>query len=358
MKTDGIILELKSAEGMDFNSWEIGNYLSRLASYHYKMQVIKHLKDLLEEGRSLSDLFILSNSFHTDLPYKYITDVKNINSIYSLLNTVHLIPILPNPEIELYNISYNVSNREFDHFKKSKDQKRKKYFIEFYNNLKKTDPIEFLKSRPQILNNLFKTQIVKRNFNNLIENSISIYKTSLNDSKIDINDLKDDDFKELIDSFRKKLSHLHRPVIGYYNSLESSFDIILSGLISNSNTSKHYFKLVDIHKTNPVSIQIDGFGEIFKKILNPEKIRLENILLEQQISIQEQDIITKKLDNIERALNLLDRIDVPNTNERRRSIVENQIMELLDNIEDGLSNKALILSRNSKLQIQSIDTYV
>ncbi|MCW7463129.1 hypothetical protein [Leptospira limi] len=96
-------------------SAEVTNYLSRLASYHYKSEVLNEINKLVAKGIELENIFILSESFKYDFAYSFLKDIQiKDKSIYSLLNIGLPITLQPNEKILKLKYGYQILNYLYD----------------------------------------------------------------------------------------------------------------------------------------------------------------------------------------------------------------------------------------------------
>jgi len=350
-------LKVKTPQNIDLNSWEITHYISRFASYHYKSEVINELKGHIINGKKANNIFILSNSFRIDSPYKLLDNIHiNETNIYSLLNMGKALPIFPNALLFKLNFSFTVLNFIYDHNPKLKKEcKRKAYFLTHYKSFLTDNFIDF--SREFCDKHFVGLKKVK--FNSArknIEKELRNYNALNKVFNVDLSKLNINDIESHAEKFKSKFAYLQRPVVGIIDNDNDTINILQVNTIQRNKLAKAFFQLTDLHKTNPFDFNIDSFGIIIKKILYREKEKLENESLERDIALKDQQIIKLKIQNMASAMKVLSRItdnnDLP---ANRRELLDGHLFNILQEIDSGLVDKATIISRGKSIEIKEID---
>lgn len=351
-------LTFKTPEGFNFNSWELSNYLNRIASYHYKYEALGDVLRTIEKGESIENIFVLNNSFLVDRGYKFLSDVSlRKKSIISLLNIGKIVSLVPNKTFSQINIAYDLLNLEYT-FLNEDDIKRQKRTNYISDNLLKLigDKFEsnFAQKSEQLIQKVRKKE--KSRIEGKIKKIINGYRSIRYFNSGDINRLDNETATHLTSEFRKRVAYLQRPVLGILTK-EEKVIIAARSLIQNVEDSKTYFIIRDLNKENPVTINIDLFGDILRDLLNPEKSKLEKELLESNIDLVKQQAIKIRLENIEKVLELHSKYynAVQTGNKVIQSYMAVQLNFLLSELQNDMARKSVRVSRGADVEIQNIN---
>lgn len=351
-------ITIKTPDNINFNSWEISNYLNRIASYHYKYEALGELLRMISTSESIANIFVLSESFLIDRPYKFLSKVfLTDKSLISLLNIGKIVPLIPNKLFAQINFSYDLLSLSHSLLEKqdSKVEKRSDYIFKQFNELIGNEFERKYKNKiEKIIASAKKKERTKveGKINNLVKtyNSTSFF--NLNQ----IERIDNETVENLTKNFRKRVSYLQRPVLGILTK-ENQFIIAATDLIQNKENSLSYFIIRDFYKENPVTINIDVFGDILEKILYPAKAKLEEELLQTDIDLQKQKVLKEKIENYGRVLELHEKFysNLNNRTKGANSYLEVQLQTLLSEIQGDMAKKSIRVSRGEEAEIKSVD---
>ncbi|TGL87992.1 hypothetical protein EHQ68_11175 [Leptospira congkakensis] len=353
-----IRLTLKTPDKINFNSWEITNYLNRIASYHYKHEALGELLRMISKSESIGSAFVLSESFLIDRPYKFLSKINlGEKSVVSLLNIGKIIPLIPNKLFSQLNFSYDLLSLDYSIQEtiESKKEPRTSYISKNINQLIGD---RFVEKYEEKISQILRT--VKRKERSKIEKQLTQLSKGYNSKRFidfaEIEKLEKQTVQELTNNFRKRVSYLQRPVLGILTN-KNQFIIAATDLIQNSEDSKSYFIIRDLSKENPVTINIDIFGDILHDLIFPTKQRLQEELLQTDIDYKKQLIIKQKLENIEKILELHSKYYsyIENNKKGEASYIETQLQFLLSEMQGDMARKSIRVSRGADIDIKSVN---
>ncbi|TGL76009.1 hypothetical protein [Leptospira yasudae] len=313
---------------------------------------------LLNEGYDVRKFFVVSNSFHAELAYKFLNNLAiNHSSIYSLLRAGELIPIFPNEKIEKLNLCYKglgiiYNNSLHIH----KEMKRRDFFVSNYLRVYETKNYE--EARKEIL--LIANAEVKRTNINKVTLRINslVSQGKGTEEIIESKNISDEAFLNWALPFKKKMSYLHRPILATFLKDRFGIKVLQKEYIQASKDSNAKFVLRSLTKENPLNINIDVFGVLIKKLIYQDKEKLENRLLESKIAASDQQAISLKVKNYADVIKLLDQVGAnPNLPKPAKSYLEQKIVNMLLEIDQGIMEKARVVSRGEKYEMKKIDFY-
>ncbi|WCL50790.1 hypothetical protein [Leptospira sp. GIMC2001] len=363
-KTDTITLTLQSPPKKILRDGEVTNYLSRLISYHYKLEVINIVKMRLSAGIDPKNIMILGESFKFDHSYQNLKNINILNpKVYSLLNIGIPYSLFPNEEITRLRLGYKLLNKLYDLSRVNTFGFRREWYWKNYKSLLKGNfknvSTSFLKHKI-----LSKSTSQQKNLaNDYVKKIINEFSEKESFFRVkNPNQLSNEKKKSAITDYNRLIKKLHRPVVAEF--IPKSKQIIILGLelIKKKGGSNTPFNLLQLTHHNPWSALIQGAGEVFKYFLQAESIRVNNDLQKERLSNEKRLALQNDLKIITDCIATLDKINSSATLPQgyKDSLTELIYMQL-EQTSGELKKRASQIGSGSELRvinIQKVDLLV
>ncbi len=321
------------------NPWEITNFVSRVSTYIYKIELLNTIAMAINQGIETKDIFILDKAYKLNGNYRNFSSINlntlAINNVYAIGKPVSMAPNQDIMEVSfLFEILYNINKILYQSGKRriTKIDRLDMYHIMrregFINALqvlceisrKKVDEKERLKADKKIESE--REKILKKYQDYLLDHEqfssmqIKLDKKSVKDFTVAEQKLEKKYFKK----FYEYLFKLPRPVVGIYYKQESKF-IILCGDHFDSAIDRHTkIDLKSVTQNSPIMAEIEAGCQILalnkdeqrkKEIHEMEKRKreLEIAILEKENNIKEQEIMKNDFNILNEVLKLKVQMD-------------------------------------------------
>ncbi|EMY63550.1 hypothetical protein LEP1GSC203_0421 [Leptospira terpstrae serovar Hualin str. LT 11-33 = ATCC 700639] len=329
--------------------------MSRLASYHYKSEVLNEINKLVAKGIELENIFILSESFKYDFTYSFLKDIQiEEKSIYSLLNIGLPITLQPNEKILKLKYGYQILNYLYDNSTIAREFGFRREW--FWNNYLEFVTNSFEKTTNKFLEHSIITKSKKKR-ESMIK-YIKEKKLAFNtDSFFFQKNIKKENKNqtEIAKFFLKKINIIQRPVFGNFIPSTQTFKILNVDLIKKVKKGNIQFDLKSLSHNSPWELIIEGAGELFKYFLDGEKRKLENELMKSQISNAKKDEMLKNLEIIKESQKTLEAINsssngLPN---QYKNTMRELVYIQLDQLSQDIKQRAYLINHNTPIIVQS-----
>lgn len=321
------------------NPWEITNFVSRVSTYMYKIEILNTIALAVEQGIEKKNIFVLDKAYKLNGKYKdfSVIDLNTlaINNVYAIGKPVSMDPNQDLIEIRyLFESLYRI-NKILYRFGKRRITKQDR--LEAYINLKQKGFLSVLNFIIDKATNKVGDEerlSVSKNVENECSNVMKKYQEYLTDrERFDDIELKleKSNGEELTESekrfeknyYKKFYEHifvLPRPVVGIYYKEENKFSI-LCGDHFDSNVNKNTkIDLKSITQNSPIMSEIESGCQILAlrkeekrkeelHKLEKRKIELEIAKLEKENKLMEQEEVKNELDMLNKSIELKMRLD-------------------------------------------------
>ena len=245
-------ITLKSTSDINMSNWQITNTINNFTIINNKFDILYKLNNLLNNNINPKNVFIMSKSSNFSTSYITYFEQDNIigNKTSNIIKMIHLgkiIPLKPSSIIHEINSLFDLCRYINSVMKKNlKCRLRSNYLQTSYENLF-TDGLEsasqlLVTLATQQINDFYeKLIIIPEKQSTLIKNIQSKRKSILKNTNI-----------TSTDTFIKSFNRLERPVVGKFDDISKSFEIINSDqLYKNGEYAENGIKLTNVSKIVP-----------------------------------------------------------------------------------------------------------
>lgn len=321
------------------NPWEITNFVSRVSTYMYKIEILNTIALAINNGVEKKNIFVLDKAYKLNGKYNNFSEISlntlAINNVYTIGKPISMEPNQDIIEIQyLFECLYRVNKILYRFARKriTKDDR-----LEAYNVLRKADFLTALnfiveKAKGKIddeeqvgINKKIEVEcskVYKKYQDFLSENQyFGNVKVKLEqNSEEELTEFDRGIEKRHYKKFFELVFALPRPVVGIYYKEEDKF-IILCGDHFDSNVNKNTkIDLKSITQNSPIMGEIEAGCQILAlrkeekrkeelHELDKRKAELEIAKLEKENKLLEQEEIKNELDILNRSIELKTRLD-------------------------------------------------
>ena len=321
------------------NPWEITNFVSRVSTYMYKIEILNTIALAINQGVEKKNIFVLDKAYKLNGKYQNFSEIDlntlAINSVYAIGKPVSMEPNQDLAEIKyLFEILYRVNKILYRFAKKriTKEDRLDAYKVLSQNGFlfalnfiaekakDKVDDEDRLSVNKKVQNECSK---VLKKYQEYLSD-----KEHFDDMEMKLEKSNEEELSEFEKGVEKKyykkfyehVFALPRPVVGIYYKEENKF-IILCGDHFDSNLSKNSkIDLKSITQNSPIMGEIEAGCQILalrkdekrkEEIheLQKRKLELEIAKLEKENKLIEQEEVKNELDMLNKSIELKTRLD-------------------------------------------------
>lgn len=372
------------------SGWELGNFLSKMAIYTYKFELINTISLALQNGIDPKNIVILDHSFelntsYSNLDYIYL-DSRDIVQLYRIGRPISL---FPNDEIFKLNILFKFiysinENFKENHIRRIPIESLCKYFNKFsasdagsiissfYNDVVEAYNLKNDEKLLAKINNIFKEieKITNKYCSDIFERELIDKQLRNNESRA--GKYNSEIYSEYFEQFYYYLMNTLRPVVGIYYEEDKKIQILCVAHINRKLRNETFFDIKNISHNSPLEIIIQLgtaatvlLGIVYKCDENRrtrEKHQKEIHLLDKQIKTEEMKQGTEIM--AQEALSIyVSRNRMPLEKSLDNKFVQNRLEHSSDKVirsfESTLnSNKIILKSENIKIIKSNFDQRV
>ncbi len=360
LKDDICELEIKSVDKNNMSNWQITHTVDTLTTVNNKFDVLHKVNDLLNQGVKKKNIFVTDKSFLISTNYKTYFEKGDVlkytsDMIVKIANIGRIITMEENEDIVKINCLMSYYKRINSLLNNSlKCRLRGVYLSESYRRLFNKN----LKESYDYLTNAAQEQIRDMYGRFLSPDYIKMNKLleKLNqekDKQLEKNEIQ---FKrwanESVKRFEHTFNRFDRPVIGVYDELHHSFQIINSDqMYRNGEESENQLRLKSITKNSPVTITVLVTGAM---------LSLLGYLVYRDHSVNKEIIDDNMLDIPQDSREVIENVftnengEIIDINATDKKKLDPQLTAI---IEKNL-NKLEIISNNKKVHLEMKDTNI
>lgn len=330
-------IELKRNNNKAMSTWEIQEFIGKLISNYYKIDLINEVAKAVNKGISLDRIFVLDRSFDYKINYSYLANenVIDLKEEQGAKNFYHLgspVGLFPSRKLLEMNIQMEML-RKINNYLYAKQVKRlDKNKVNIILALNLNEAIEFMKKSA--------FTIIRKNFN--VEEDVRVYCKDIDRifnkelNRIEIFDLNETDVNNLKNKiilnknyemnvnekglysqffleFNKSLLKLDRPIVGILGEDNRQVYILCKSYIHKKTRDSRFLDLKKFTHNSPTFVEIcSGAAMAIPLIpmINGIRKSYENSISDRQLNEQESNIIDrldniiKELDDVESEANL------------------------------------------------------
>ena len=321
------------------NPWEITNFVSRVSTYMYKIEIINTIALAINQGIKKKNIFVLDKAYKLNGKYKDFSEINlntlAINSVYAIGRPVSMEPNQDLIEIKyLFESLYKI-NKILYRFAKKRITKEDR--LEAYIVLKQKGflfALNFIIDKAK--NKVGDEERLNVSIN--VENECSKvlkknqeYLTDREHFEVIEAKIEKSNGEELTESekrieknyYKKFYEHifgLPRPVVGIYYKEENKFSILCGDHFDSNINKNTKIDLKSITQNSPIMAEIESGCQILAlrkeekrkeelHKLEKKKIELEIAKLEKENKLMEQEEIKNELDMLNKSIELKMRLD-------------------------------------------------
>ncbi|NOH17267.1 hypothetical protein [Clostridium cochlearium] len=267
-------IELKRNNCKIFTPWQIQDFIAKLASNYYKLDLINSISNSLNSGIKQENIFIVDESFNYNNCYKFLekTNKLDLNNEDGFKNFYHFgnpISMIPSKNIMSLNLKFKLF-REINKYLGSKHLEKidKNLFHEVVFDEEDKNGYKIYNLAIDKIKDLDKSK-KERIDKDLIEIKDK-YEDILKDYKKDefyieflkklimSNDLKEEDLKGKEDiqekyftNFIKYFNRLERPTVGIYFPETNTVELLGSSFIYKKSRDERFLDIKEISHNSP-----------------------------------------------------------------------------------------------------------
>lgn len=321
------------------NPWEITNFVSRVSTYIYKIEILNSVALAINHGIERKNIFVLDKAYKLNGNYKYFSSIElntsAINNVYAIGKPESMEPNQDLIEMKyLFGALYRI-NKVLYQFGWKRICKPDR--LDAYNIMKQEgffQAIEFIAERAK--NKLEEENLLKGR--KRIDSECASIKKKYQDYLLDkeqfesvkekiekrnlepFTDVEQKIQKDYYNKFYDYLFVLPRPVVGIYYKEENKFKILCSDHFDSSLNKNTRIDLKSITQNSPIMAEIEAGCQILalhkeekrkKEIheLEKRKLELEIAKLEKENDLIDQEKTKNELDKLTKLIELKTKLD-------------------------------------------------
>lgn len=321
------------------NPWEITNFVSRVSTYMYKIEMLNTIALAINQGIEKKNIFVLDRAYKLNGNYKDFSEIDlntlAINSVYAIGKPVSMEPNQDLVEIKyLFESLYRV-NKILYRFARKRITKEDR--LDAYSVLKQkgfSAALNFIIDKAKKKINDEERLNVSKNVETECSKVFRKYQEYLVDQEHfeDIEaKLEKSNYEELTElekrveknyykKFYEHIFMLPRPVVGIYIKEENKFSILCGDHFDSNINKNTKIDLKSITQNSPIAAivesgcQILALGKEEKRKeelheLEKRKMELEIAKLEKENKLMEQEEVKNELDMLNKTIELKMRLD-------------------------------------------------
>lgn len=321
------------------NPWEITNFVSRVSTYMYKIEMLNTIALAINQGIEKKNIFVLDGAYKLNGNYKDFSEIDlntlAINRVYAIGKPVSMEPNQDLVEIKyLFESLYRV-NKILYRFARKRITKEDR--LDAYSVLKQkgfSAALNFIIDKAKKKLNDEERLNVSKNVETECSKVFRKYQEYLVDQEHfdDIEaKLEKSNYEELTELekrveknyYKKFYEHifiLPRPVVGIYIKEESKFSILCGDHFDSNINKNTKIDLKSVTQNSPIKAivesgcQILALGKEEKRKeelheLEKRKMELEIAKLEKENKLMEQEEVKNELDMLNKTIELKMRLD-------------------------------------------------
>lgn len=354
------------------NPWEITNFVSRVSTYMYKIEILNTIALAINQGIEKKNIFVLDKAYKLNGKYKDFSEINlntlAINSVYAIGKPVSMEPNQDLAEIKFLFESLHKVNKILYRFAKKRIIKEDR--LEAYIVLKQKGflfALNFIIDKAKDKVGDEEGLNVSKNVENECSKVLKKYQEYLTDREhfddIEAKLEKSND-EELTESekrveknyYKKFYEHifvLPRPVVGIYYKEENKLSILCGDHFDSNINKNTKIDLKSITQNSPIMAEIESGCQILAlrkeekrkeelHELEKKKIELEIAKLEKENKLMEQEEIKNELDMLNKSIELKMRLNSMAETEKNSGIksmassyVNRQLCMVYNKVQNG-----------------------
>lgn len=347
-------MELKRDKDKIFTPWQIQDFIGKLASTYYKLDLINSISNKINLGVKKENIFIIDESFKYQNSYDFLktSNKLNLNNEKDFKCFYHFgNPVSMNPDttILILNLKFKLFrdlNKCLGNKKVDKIEKKLFHNVVLNSNNEIGDEIlnlafENIESIEKSKKERIKQELIEiqrryeREYEKYTKDELSInsFKSIINSENLDEEELakyqeiEDKYFKE----FKRYFNKLDRPIVGIYMPETNSVELLGASFINKKSRDERFLDIKEISHNSPPYCHL-FMGLAF---VTPTIILIKNIIEANSKKINNSSNQTKILELEEKNEKYKDSI------EELERLIEEEHLEEYKKISNGYTQNSI-----------------
>lgn len=325
------------------NPWEITNFVSRITTYMYKIELINTVAMAINEGVELKNIFVLDKAYKLNGNYSNFSEIKldslEINDVFTIGKPEGMFPNSDLIEMKLlFEILYKTNQILYRY---GKNRVIRTDRTDAYKVMKKdgfVNAVEYVmdvaldKVEDEERVNVYdkvesECNKIKKKYQKYLDDERAIESFKDKYEKGNIQELTKGEAeieKKYFKRFYDLFVALPRPVVGIYYEEEQKFRILCADHFDSEIDKKSKIDLKSITQNSPIMAEIEAGCSILalhRDEKRKEEIhKLEKEKLNLEIATLRQESVKNELDILNKTIELKCRLDGLAENEENRGI--------------------------------------
>jgi hypothetical protein len=356
-------IELRRDNDKVFTPWQIQDFISKLASNYYKLDLLNCLAEKIKEGIKQENIFIIDESFNYNNNYFFLEKTNKLN-LKNEIDFKHFyyfgnpVSMFPSDELLEFNIKFKLFKDLNTYLGSKKLDKISKNFIfnNFFNNIKIYGDeicelaIRQISSIDKNKKERFKLDIhdIKKKYYDKIDSyKMDILEIEVFKALIFNNEVKNEDDKsekrvqienKYFNRFNNLFKRLERPIVGIFDPDTKTVELLGVSFICKRSRDERFLDIKEIsHNSPPYCHLFAGIAfavpsiVILKNIVdsNNKKIIKSNNA-DKIVELEEKNRIFN--DSIEELKTLIDEADIKVHKKIENEYTCKNIQEIYDDV--------------------------
>lgn len=266
-------IELRRNTDNTFTPWQIQDFIAKLASTYYKLDLINTISNKINSGVKKENIFIIDESFKYSNNYDFLeksnklnlNDEKEFKNFYHFGNPVSMFPSITMIDIMLKFKLFRDLNKCLGARNIEKIDKKSFHEIVFESTIEESRILKLaLKNIDSIdrdKKNRIETDLKEINekykniFNTYIKDElkINLFKSIIEVDKLEKEEL--DEYQSIEDTYFKEFmryfNRLDRPIIGVYSPDTNRVELLGSSFINKKSRDERFLDIKEISHNSP-----------------------------------------------------------------------------------------------------------
>lgn len=266
-------IELRRNTDNTFTPWQIQDFIAKLASTYYKLDLINTISNKINSGVKKENIFIIDESFKYSNNYDFLeesnklnlNDEKEFKNFYHFGNPVSMFPSITMIDIMLKFKLFRDLNKCLGARSIEKIDKKSFHEIVFESTIEDSRILKLalrnIDSIDRDKKNRIETDLKEINerykniFNTYIKDElkINLFKSIIEVDKLEKEEL--DEFQSIEDTYFKEFmryfNRLDRPIIGVYSPDTNRVELLGSSFINKKSRDERFLDIKEISHNSP-----------------------------------------------------------------------------------------------------------
>ena len=347
---------------VNLNPWEITNFVSRISSCFYKLELLNTIAIAINQGVALNRIFIMDREYKLNTRYTGLSlidlNTYGINKIFSIGKPIPLAPDKSINQIRflfeyLYNLNrilYREGRRRFTEWDRAEAYAflRQKGLVEALEEIEKIafDKVTFHKAPKEFAGLRKEREKIEKKYLHYIEDEkkFPVLEMKLSNHEKGLKEEEEELVRKYYNIFFDYFTKLQRPIVGIFNPENQQIQILCADYFDDTINYNTHIDLKSITHNSPIMSEIEA-GFSIASMHKAEKRAAELHILEKkkyelEIRNLQMDYMLKQQEAEKNALDIYARkIEIQRELNR---MADRQEADGISGLDDSYSNKKLL----------------